>query len=70
MPHRYSTSEDFATAVLTALKSDERSIEWLSRRTGIRPSTLRSHLLEKPARLTYQNAMAISAAALPLDEVA
>ena len=60
MPHRYPNAEDFATAVLGALEADERTPEWLSRKTGIASSTLRSQLIEKPARLTYINAVRIA----------
>ena len=60
MPHRFPTPEDFASAVLVALKEDERTPEWLSRQTGIASSTLRSQLIEKPARLTYLNAVRIA----------
>jgi hypothetical protein len=65
MPYRYPSSESFADAVLIALKDDDRTPEWLSRQTGIPSSTLRSQLIEKPARLTYRNAVAIADVVLP-----
>lgn len=60
MSTRHSTPEDFAEEVLTVLKADERSIQWLSRQTGIAGSTLRSQLLERPSRLTLLNALRIA----------
>ena len=59
MPHRFPNAEDFASAVLLALEADERNHRWLSRKTGIAYSTLRSQL-EKPARLSYANAVHIA----------
>jgi len=55
------TPEGFAAEVLTALKDDERNIQWLSRQTGIASSTLRSQLLKRPASITLRNALRISA---------
>jgi lambda repressor-like predicted transcriptional regulator len=56
----HTSPEGFAEEVLTVLKADERSIQWLSRQTGIAGSTLRSQLLDKPSRLTLLNAIRIS----------
>jgi lambda repressor-like predicted transcriptional regulator len=70
MPLRYTSSEAFAKAALAALDEDERTLKWLSRRSGIDYSTLRSQLLEKPARLTYRNAVAIADVVLPQEVAA
>jgi len=66
MPHRFPNAEDFATAVLGALEADERTPRWLSRKTGIAYTTLRSQLIEEPTRLSYVNAVRI-ADAIPLE---
>ena len=68
MPHRFPNAEDFAAAVLRALEADERNPLWLSRKTGIAYSTLRSQL-EKPTRLSYNNAVRI-ADVIALEEAA
>ncbi len=45
-----------ADRVLRIVKDDERSLEWLSRKSGIPYSTLRAHLIYKPHRLTIDTA--------------
>lgn len=66
----YSTPEDFAAAVLGALKEDERTPEWLARQTGIPSSTLRAQLLVKPSRITLINALRIAQHVPSIREVA
>jgi lambda repressor-like predicted transcriptional regulator len=71
MSTRNHTAEGFAASVLTFLDAEERSLEWLARRSGVHPSTLRSQLITKPARLTYVNALRIAeiVPVAPLNEV-
>ena len=79
MPTEPPTGEDFeakaqafAEAVNSFLKEDERTLEWLARKSGIASSTLRAQLLEKPSRLTYINSLRISRVVPvhPLEDVA
>jgi lambda repressor-like predicted transcriptional regulator len=56
----FRSPQDFADEVLTALKEDGRSREWLSRMTGISSSTLHSQLVVDPSRMTVVNALRIS----------
>jgi hypothetical protein len=44
--------ETLATTILRVIKADERDMTWLSEKSGIAYSTLRSKLLYKPERLT------------------
>lgn len=62
----------FAEDVRAFLKTNERSLEWLARQSGVHPSTLRSQLIEKPTRLTYINAVRIARVVpvQPLEDVA
>lgn len=51
-PH---TPEAVAQNVLRLVKEDERSLEWLSRKSFIPYSTLRAQLIEHPNRLNVRN---------------
>lgn len=48
------TTDAVAEKVLRIVKEDDRSLEWLSRKSTIPYSTLRAHLIYQPHRLTIQ----------------
>lgn len=55
-------AEGIAGKVLESLAKDERTISWLSRKTGISYKTLRNRLVVRPASLSIADAFIIASA--------
>lgn len=55
-----TAAEEFSQRVLDYLRKEDRTIGWLSKRSGIADSTLRRQLVEKPNVLSFVNVVAIS----------
>lgn len=54
--------EALATKILQVVKDDDRDLAWLSEKSGIPYSTLRSKLIYKPSRLSAGDLFPIASA--------
>lgn len=67
---KQEVAEGVAAKVLESLEKDERTISWLSRKTGIPYKTLRNRLVDRPAALSIADAYTIAnALGVPLSDL-